>query len=108
MSRSRYGRRALRAYSDALDLAHRDTGAPQPACRWRPEEFVDYADDAIPSEVEAAGLCGGCPLLELCLENARRTKPGWGVLGGIAWVYGRQWHLVADEDKASIINPENA
>lgn len=108
MSRSKYGRRALRPYSEALSEAGRDPSAPQPLCRWQPETYVDYDEDSIPDEFEAQELCIECPLFELCFDNARRTHPGWGVWGGVAWVNGRQWHLATEEEKRSTISELNA
>lgn len=104
MTRSRYGRRALLPYSEALTAAQRSAKAPQPYCSDRPDEYVDYDEDSIPSEEEAAAMCAPCPLRDLCLDNARRTQPGWGVWGGVAWVERRWWHLATAEEKSSIIS----
>lgn len=104
MGRSQYGRRALGAYSAALSAAQRDEEADQPYCLDHPERYADYDEDAIPDEGGAAALCAPCPLLGLCFDNARRVKPGWGIHGGVAWALGRQWPLVDEEDKKSIIS----
>lgn len=89
--RSPHGQQTTRAFSLSLDRAASEDGHPQPLCQGRPGEYVDY--EAVPSEAEAAALCAECPLLVECLANARRTKPAWGVWGGIAWIDGRQAHL---------------
>ena len=68
---------------------------PDPLCLNRPHDYVDY--DCPPDADQAADLCIDCPLMVLCLANARRTRPAWGVWGGVAWVAGRQLHLLDDE-----------
>lgn len=67
---------------------------------------MDY-EGLPPDEETAAAMCAPCPLLQLCFDNARRTKPGTGVWGGVAWDLGRQVHLLSEEDKISRFNPSN-
>ena len=77
-------------FDAALRLARQDRNAPQPACKGRANEFVDY--DVVPSEAAAEQLCETCPLYDLCRPSAIQAKPDWGVQGGIAWKHGRQYH----------------
>lgn len=57
-----------------------------PKCIGAEPLYVDYQRP--PSRADAAALCRGCPLLELCDEAARKRRPAWGVWGGK--VYGGQ------------------
>lgn len=53
-------------------------GAPTP-CRVVSDPFTsDYAAD----RKTAAGLCGGCPLRELCGDYVAEAGESWGVWGG--------------------------
>lgn len=92
MARSKYGHRTTDAFAGALERAAKDGDQPQPLCAGRTAEFSDYSH--VPGEQEAADLCAGCPLITLCLDNAKRTKMKWGIWGGVAWVGGRQAHLI--------------
>ena len=56
-------------------------------CAGKPELYVDY--DIPPSAEQAAALCEGCPIAELCLEYALVTKQAWGVWGGHIIVAGK-------------------
>lgn len=77
-------------FERVLKLAHkRPDRFPQPYCRERPDEFVDYGYP-LPTPEEAADLCAPCPLLYLCGEHARRRRPRWGIYGGVVWVDERQ------------------
>lgn len=77
----------LPEFKAALIEAHENPDAPQPGCLEQADIFSDYT--TLPSAEEAEYLCAPCPLLELCLANARRVKPHWTVQGGLAWVRGR-------------------
>lgn len=50
-------------------------------------EFADYT--RVPTEEQAAALCAGCPMLELCREYAETIKPHATVMAGVAWDRGR-------------------
>ncbi len=80
-----------------MDAAHIGEG-PQPDCAGRPEEFVDYSYSEMPDKELAELLCSRCPLIEVCLKNARHRKPKWGVYGGLVYVDGRQVALMAEDD----------
>lgn len=97
MSRHKHGRGSLPAFEGALIEAARSEEAPQPTCLDNPEAWVDYDTPQMPSAELAERMCEPCPLRELCLENARRTKPIWGVWGGKVWVLGRQADLLDEE-----------
>lgn len=88
----------MAAFAHALEHSTAEDGSPRPLCDGRPGEFIDYGEH-VPDESAAARLCAGCPLFEPCLVNARRVKPGWGVWGGIAWIDGRQAHLMPEDDE---------
>jgi hypothetical protein len=60
-------------------------------CKANPGPYADYDGDHIPNDVEAAKLCSGCPMLAACANTAAATRPGWGVWGAQAWVYGDPW-----------------
>jgi hypothetical protein len=59
-----------------------------PLCNNKPGMFSDYDEDVIPSPRNAMKMCAPCPLLALCRDYARTTKPDWGVWGGQVWVFG--------------------
>lgn len=71
-----------------LAQARRDPKRPQPACIDHSDEFCDF--EVPPDEETAALLCERCPLLALCYESATKSKPAWGVQGGVTWLEGRQ------------------
>ena len=58
----------------------------EPYCAGEEESYVLYDAKNVPSRAEAAIMCIGCPLLQLCDEAAQRRRPAWGVWGGR--VYG--------------------
>ena len=101
----------LPAYTSAMEAAHVGE-APQPHCWGHSDEFVDYEAADMPDKELAELLCSRCPFKrghsqpgredyvepDICGKNARHRKPEWGVLGGIAWVNGRQAHLMAADD----------
>lgn len=60
-------------------------------CKGQPEKWTDYDEGHIPSDVEAAKLCAGCPMLQACGNNAVATRPGWGVWGATVWVFGEPY-----------------
>jgi hypothetical protein len=89
----------------ALAIAHKkphDPKVPQPLCKDRPDEFVDYEYGSVPTEAEARALCEGdgteedpgCPLLDICRKSAAYSRPDWGVQGGIVYEHGRQYWWV--------------
>jgi hypothetical protein len=82
-------RRRTPEFNAALSLANRDPRAPQPHCvnRWQ-----DFDADDMPSEEAAAALCAPCPLLAICRDSARLERPEGGVMGGILWRDGKQFH----------------
>lgn len=75
----------------AFSLFDRTQNIVDAKCRDEYATFTDYDGDHIPTDVEAAKMCTGCPMLELCANNAVATRPGWGVWGGQAWVYGQPY-----------------
>ncbi|MDL5351132.1 WhiB family transcriptional regulator [Microbacterium sp. zg-YB36] len=80
-----------------MNLAHIGEG-PQPDCWEHSDEFSDYEMADMPDRETAELLCSRCPLLQVCAANARHRKPAWGVFGGVAYVNGRQAHLLAEDD----------
>ena len=113
MARQRSPRRTTEDFAAALSGAHserarglagRERRHPDPACLDNPAEYVDYA--VPPARDEAQEMCLDCPLMQACLANAKRTLPAWGVLGGVAWVRGRQAHLLSPERLAEIMEEE--
>lgn len=89
----------------SLVQARKNPRAPQPKCIGR-AEFTDYDEDHVPNEQEAADMCAGCPFFDVCLESAKQERPEWGVMGGIAWAYGRQAHWL--ERLGLPVNPESS
>lgn len=57
-------------------------------CRDKESEWTDYTWRNAPSIEEAAEMCNGCPMRDICANSALATKPGWGVWGGQAWYLG--------------------
>lgn len=78
----------LRRAYESFDAAQNELEAK---CKGQPEKWTDYTGANIPTDVEAAKLCAGCPMLEACANTAVATRPGWGVWGGQAWVYGEPY-----------------
>lgn len=85
-------------FDAALSLARHDPNAPQPLCVGRWEEFTEYDEEHTPTEEQAAEMCDGCPLLDICRQSAKKERPEWGVQGGIAWAWGRQANLHRDRE----------
>lgn len=55
-----------------------------------------YTSDELPSDEEAAYMCGDCPALQLCRTYAKVSHISYGVWGGEA--YGRHLNeLIGDE-----------
>ena len=79
-------------FKAALRKANLNPRAPQPLCKGREAEYVDYPASMTPDEREAEALCEECPLLSLCNSSAKQERPAWGVQGGIAWDMGIQVH----------------
>lgn len=65
---------ALNKAIDAMDERTR--------CFNNPEDYSDYDEERPPTVVEAAMLCAGCPVLDLCRDYAVASKDR-GVWGGI-------------------------
>lgn len=72
-------------------------------CFEKPDQFTDYDDPRFPDEhdpdnprpmptkVQAAQMCSGCPLLgNLCGEYAEAQKEDWGVWDGAVFIGGRR------------------
>lgn len=83
-------RKPLLEFEIAIAQAEKDPNRPQPACVGHSDEFVDYEPEDVPDEETAALLCERCPLLALCYKSATKSKPEWGVWGGVAWYQGKQ------------------
>ena len=60
-------------------------------CKGNPAPWTDYDAAHIPTEVEAAKLCAGCPLIEPCGNAAAANREAWGVWGATVFVYGEPW-----------------
>lgn len=75
----------------AHELLDRTANHLQPKCKGQPEKYTDYTGESIPTDVEAAKLCAGCPLLAPCGNAAAARREGWGVWGGQVWVYGEPY-----------------
>lgn len=73
---------------DTFDLASNEVDAK---CKDRYAEFTDYTAENAPTDVEAAKMCAGCPLMKACANAAIATRPGWGVHAGQVWLYGNPW-----------------
>lgn len=67
-----------------LSLAVAQKGA---YCDGKPEQYVDYDEENIPTDEQAAQMCFGCPVRQQCEEFAKEAKVNWGVWHGE--VYGR-------------------
>ena len=65
---------ALNAAIDELDERTR--------CYDTPDAYMDYEEENAPTVVEAALMCDGCPVLDLCRGYAVASKDR-GVWGGI-------------------------
>lgn len=66
-----------------------DGDGPNPNCVGKPELFVDYPEDRLPSRQMAAMLCAGCPLIQACRSYAKADRPAHGVWGGQVWFEGK-------------------
>ena len=111
MIHSRRPKRDLASYQDAMNRAHVGE-APQPLCKDRPEEFVDYGYP-LPTRRQAADLCRACPFKtgygkpgdesyieeDICLKNAKHRGQQWGIWGGLVFVAGRQAALMSHDDE---------
>lgn len=73
---------------DTFNLASNELDAK---CKGRYSEFTDYTAATVPSDVEAAKMCAGCPLMKACANAAIIERPGWGVRAGQVWLYGEPW-----------------
>lgn len=60
-------------------------------CKGNPQPYTEYTAANMPTDVEAAKLCAGCPMLAACGNNAAATRPGWGIWGGQVWAYGEPY-----------------
>lgn len=79
---------ADRSAYGTFDMATNEIDA---LCKDRYEEFTDYTAANVPSDVEAAKMCAGCPLMKACANAAITERPGWGVRAGQVWLYGNPW-----------------
>lgn len=68
--------------------------------------FTDYTAENAPSDVEAAKMCAGCPLMVPCANAAIATRPGWGVHAGNVWYDGSILETQADREKMRIAEAE--
>lgn len=84
-------RLTLAAHQSAHDTFDEAQEQIDGKCKGDPSAWTDYDGKHIPSDAEAAKLCSGCPMLQACANNAAAIRPGWGVWGGGAWVYGEPW-----------------
>lgn len=86
--------RAFDEFNDALKLT-------VVKCRDREAEFTEYADPRVafaddnegripmPTRSQAAAMCAGCPLFDLCKTYAHLDKPDFGIHAGERWVGGK-------------------
>lgn len=72
---------ALNAAIDELDERTR--------CYASPQDYMDYEEENSPTVVEAALMCDGCPVLDLCRDYAVASKDR-GVWGGIRVTDGKK------------------
>lgn len=109
MTRKRSPRRTIETFAAALSGAasERLSGIENADRRFRDPLCLDdpsYTDYEVPPrQDEAMEKCLDCPLFVLCAENARRTKPQWTIMGGVAWVQGRQAHLLSPDRLAELL-----
>lgn len=78
----------MRGAYDTFDQAQNHL---QAKCKDKPEQWTDYTSKNMPSDVDAAKLCAGCPMFEACGNSAAAERPGWGVRAATVWVYGEPW-----------------
>jgi hypothetical protein len=57
-------------------------------CKDKPQEWMDWEDDAPPSAERARELCSGCPLLQSCANYALASQQTHGVWGGERIILG--------------------
>lgn len=58
-------------------------------CFGKPEKYMDYDEDKLPTNAEAYELCNGCPMLVECARFASALKPPIGVWGGQVYSLGK-------------------
>lgn len=78
----------LRSANETFETAQEHVTAK---CKGNPGPWTDYDADHIPTDVEAAKLCAGCPMIAACGNNAAAIGAGWGVWGAQVWVYGQPY-----------------
>lgn len=61
-------------------------------CRDDYARFTDYTAATMPSDIEAAKMCAGCPALQACANKAAAEGAAWGVWGGQVWLYGSPYN----------------
>lgn len=92
--KSRAGRRTAtvvrKEYEHFMMEAKRNGWEDKLKCHDREYQFALY--EFSPSAERAEAMCEGCPMLKLCKEFGKVTKPGWGVWGGVAYRYGQPAH----------------
>lgn len=84
-------RKAYHDFEAALKAGRQADPQVLPRCDDKEEKYVDYPDDAIPTEGKAKMMCAECPFSKerggQCGTYAELEKPAWGVYDG--HVYGR-------------------
>jgi hypothetical protein len=65
--------------SRALKDLWREAAIKGANCLNREEEF---RGDTLPSDRDAALMCAGCPVFDLCEKYRKLAHPGWGVYAG--------------------------
>ena len=58
----------------------------QSKCYQNPKPYMDYDEDAPPTQQEAFDLCDGCPLMVECGRFATAYRPPLGVWAGEVWL----------------------
>lgn len=61
-------------------------------CYLKWTQWTDYTKATMPTEIEAALMCAGCPLMAACANAAEAQLPGWGVWAGERWAYGERYN----------------
>lgn len=86
-------RQAYHDFEAALKAGREAEPQVLPRCDGKEAQYVDYPDDAIPTDGKAKMMCAGCPFSKeqggQCGTYADLEKPKWGVYDGK--VYGREY-----------------
>lgn len=84
-------------YAGAFDAFDEAQNHVEALCKNKEEQWTDYTAANMPTAIQAALMCDGCPMLKACANSALAQNkdddmmPGWGVWGGERWVYGRKY-----------------